>query len=211
MQGRFVVIEGVNGGGKSTAMEGIKNYLIGKKQEYRHSREPGGSPVGERIRALLLEGKEAGSFPITEVLLFAAARHQHIMEVIKPTLAEGKYILCDRYVPSSISFQGYGQGITIDVIKKINDEATQGVIPDLTIILDLDPAIAAKRIAERNGEADKYEGFDLAFQNRVRQGYLDQANIPEIGGRGKFVVVDASQPAEAVLAECIKWLKHYDL
>ncbi|MGP1715778.1 MAG: dTMP kinase [Methylophilus sp.] len=211
MKGRWVVVEGLNAAGKTTLMDGIKEYLHSKEQSFTHSREPGSSIVGERIRSLLLDGKESGLQPITEVLLFAAARHQHIVEVIEPGLRTGKYVLCDRYLPSSISFQGYGQGISLAVIKKINDEATVGLVPDLTIILDIDPELAAERIAARKGEVDKYEGYDMEFQKRVRQGYLDQASNPKIGGPGKFVVIDASQSPTDILSECIGWLKHYEL
>lgn len=203
MQGYFICVEGGNGAGKGTVLEGLKQYMESQMQAYVHTREPGGTELGEKVRAILLQSDPGSLYPLSEVLLFAAARHQHVMQVIKPNLDKGVHVLCDRYVDSSIAFQSCGQKTDRETVIKVNDIAMVGTLPHLTILLDIDPEVAAARIRARNGEKDKYEAYDLAFQMRVRVGYLTQAaNEPH-----RYAVLDASLPPDELLQLCIETLK----
>lgn len=193
----------INGSGKSSVMAEVEKYLASTGQKFIRSREPGGTQLGEKIRALLLHGEDDQMEPLTAALLFSAARHQHVKEVIIPNIESGTHVLCDRFVTSSVAFQGHGQGINPDVIRGINEYATIGVKPDLTIVLDLPLEVAEERIRARNGDKDRFEGFDVAFQQRVREGYLKEAHR----NPNKFEVVNAGQSFEDVVAECIGLIK----
>lgn len=161
-----------------------------------HVREPGGTAVGERIRALLLDPKHGELSPRTEMLLFAASRAQLVAEVIRPALAAGTLVVCDRYVDASLAYQGVGRGLGIDVVRTVNEVGTEGLLPDLTLLLDIDPAVGlqrARRTSARTGRVDGWDGGDrleretVAFHERVREGFLALAgNEPR-----RIRVVDA--------------------
>jgi len=161
-----------------------------------HVREPGGTEVGERIRSLLLDPQHGELSPRTEMLLFAASRAQLVAEVIRPALAAGTLVVCDRYVDASLAYQGVGRGLGIDVVRTVNDVGTEGLLPDLTLLLDIDPAVGlrrARRTSAGTGRVDGWDGGDrleretVAFHERVREGFLALAgNEPR-----RIRVVDA--------------------
>jgi dTMP kinase len=191
----FITIEGGEGAGKSTLIQGLREYFSSIGREIVVTREPGGTAIGERIREWLLHGRETIT-PMAELQLFLAVRAQHLNEVIEPALVRGDVLLCDRYNDSSIAYQGYGRGLGADVVATLCDLATSGRSPDLTFYLDLPPREGLNRLGEAR---DRIESEEMDFHNRVRNGFLAQADKePE-----RICVVDARKPKEAVLAEAI--------
>ncbi|HHV54143.1 MAG TPA: dTMP kinase [Firmicutes bacterium] len=202
--GAFITFEGVDGAGKSTQLELLVRALRRAGYPVIASREPGGSPLGEAVRQLLLDPKYTfGS--MTEVLLMAAARAAHVEQVIRPALDRGDFVLVDRYVDSSLAYQGVGLGVGIDPVLRINEFAIQRTWPDLTILLDVPVAVAWERIRTRRGEAasDRLEARGSGYQEKVRTGYLELARRwPE-----RIVVVDARGPVQQV-AEQVRVTVH---
>lgn len=168
-RGRFISIEGIDGAGKTTLKEHLLNYLKGK-YELITVREPGGTTVSEKIRDMLLDVRNEGILPKTEAMLYAAARSQVVEEIISPALNSGKIVIADRYMDSTIAYQGYGRGLDIDFLKELNVLCTGGVKPDLTILLDIDPFEAQKR--RKKDIPDRLEKEGIRFQGRVREGYI---------------------------------------
>jgi dTMP kinase len=191
--GRLIAFEGVEGAGKSTQLELLRQVLEGRAREVVVTREPGGTPAGERIRALLLD-PEAELQPRTEALLFAAARAELVERVIRPALERGAHVLCDRYLDSSLAYQGGARGLGRGPVADVNRFATGGLLPDLVVLLDLDPAAGLRR---RAGDPDRIEAQDLDFHRRVRDAFRDLAAAdPE-----RFAVVDAAAPVPEVAAQ----------
>jgi dTMP kinase len=190
--GRLIAFEGVEGAGKSTQLALLRQALEGGSREVVVTREPGGTPAGERIRDLLLDPK-AELYPRTEALLFAAARAELVERVIRPALERGAHVLCDRYLDSSLAYQGDARGLGRHPVEEVNRFATGGVLPDLVVLLDLDPAAGLARRARAH---DRIEGQDLDFHRRVRQAFLDLAAADP----GRFRVVDAAAPVDEVAA-----------
>jgi dTMP kinase len=191
-RGRLIAFEGVEGSGKSTQLELLRQALEGRDQEVVVTREPGGTPAGERVRALLLD-PEVELDPRAEALLFAAARAELVAEVIRPALERGAVVLCDRYLDSSLAYQGVARGLGRGPVEEVNRFATGGLLPDLVVLLDLDPAAGLGR---RTGELDRIEAQDLDFHRRVRQAFCDLAAADP----GRFAVVDAAAPVGEVAA-----------
>ncbi|HYN17884.1 MAG TPA: dTMP kinase, partial [Actinomycetes bacterium] len=162
--GRLIAFEGVEGAGKSTQLELLRRELEGRGREVVVTREPGGTPVGERVRALLLD-PEVEIHPRAEALLFAAARAELVERVIRPALERGAVVLCDRYLDSSLAYQGGARGLGRGPVEEVNRFATGGLLPDLVVLLDLDPAEGLRR---RPGDRDRIEALDLEFHRRVR-------------------------------------------
>jgi dTMP kinase len=190
--GRLIAFEGVEGSGKSTQLELLRQALDGRGREVVVTREPGGTPAGERIRALLLDpGVEL--HPRSEALLFAAARAELVEAVILPALERGAVVLCDRYLDSSLAYQGGARGLGLGPVTDVNRFATGGLLPDLVVLLDLDPASGLRR---RSGQLDRIEAQDLAFHRRVRQAFCDLAAADP----GRFAVVDGAAPVAEVAA-----------
>jgi dTMP kinase len=163
-----------------------------------HVREPGGTPIGEQLRALLLDPRRQEMDPRTEMLLFAASRAQLVAEVLDPALARGALVLCDRYVDASLAYQGIGRGLGIEVVRSVNAVATRGLLPHLTLLLDVDAATGLRRAraAEERG-GDRIEQEALAFHTRVREGFLSLArNEPQ-----RITVIDATGSVAAVQHE----------
>ena len=185
-KGYFITFEGPDGCGKTTQIELVKEYLSSKGFDIVLTREPGGTPISEKIRAILLDPDNKEESGVTEALLYAASRAQHVAEKIKPALEEGKVVLCDRFMDSSLAYQAYARGLGEDVIS-INMFAIQGCSPDLTIFLDLDPEIGQKRQVER-GKLDRLEQEGLSFQKKVYDGY--QQLIKKYPDRIKVVNAD---------------------
>ena len=169
-RGLFISIEGPDGSGKSTQINNIKHYFANKGMDIVFTREPGGTVIGERIREILLDKSHAEMDPMTEAMLYAAARAQHVAQVIKPALAEGKVVVCDRFVDSSIAYQGYGRNLG-ESIANINNYAVAGCMPDVTFLMKLDPRVGKSRIGGR--EQDRLELEKEAFHVAVFEGYLE--------------------------------------
>jgi dTMP kinase len=190
--GRLIAFEGVEGSGKSTQLELLRRALEGRVREVVVTREPGGTPAGERIRAVLLD-PAVELHPRAEALLFAAARAELVEAVIRPALERGAHVLCDRYLDSSLAYQGGARGLGRGPVTEVNRFATGGLVPDLVVLLDLDPASGLRR---RAGELDRIEAQDLAFHRRVRQAFCDLAAADP----GRFAVIDAAAPVQEVAA-----------
>jgi dTMP kinase len=193
----FISFEGADGSGKSTQAELLCAALAAEGRDVVLTREPGGTELGERIRALLLEGPEM--VPLAEAALFAASRAQHVEQVIRPALARGADVVCDRYVDSSLAYQGIGRGLGLDEILQLNLAVTRGLLPDVTFLLLLDPRVAASRWAK----ADRLEREGLEFQRRVDTAYRELAErFPE-----RIVTIDATGAVEAIAREARERLR----
>jgi dTMP kinase len=200
-RGVFITLEGPEGAGKSTQAHLLQDALRAR-YPVLYSREPGGTAIGERIRALLLDDAHTEMTPRTEMLLFAASRAQFVAEEVEPALRGGQIVVSERYVDASIAYQGVGRGLGVEVVRRVNEVATQGVMPDLTILLDIDPALGLQRARGtvgkegRRGRGDRLEQEALAFHARVRAGFLtiaheepDRVRIVD-GGRAQQVIHD---------------------
>lgn len=197
MHGRLIVFEGVEGSGKTTQLQQCSDWLkaseIGNSMPVTITREPGGTPLGLELRHLLLSGQSSSIQNRTELLLYAADRSQHVEEFLKPKLAQGAIILCDRYTDSTVAYQGYGRGLDLTLIEQLNQIATGGLESDLTLWLDVDAETGLKRARQR-GKADRMEQADLEFHQRVQQGFRElAASYPQ-----RIVRIDASKSQEEV-------------
>jgi dTMP kinase len=188
----FVTFEGLDGSGKSTQAELLRAHLAAEGEDVVATREPGGTELGERVRDLVLHGGHVA--PWAEALLYAAARAQHVEEVIRPALARGASVICDRYVDSSVAYQGVARGLGLDRIRDLNLIAVGGLEPDRTFLLLLDPADVPSRLP---GEHDRLEREDRAFHARVDEGYRELARrFPE-----RIVILDGAKPADELAEE----------
>ena len=195
MKGLFIVLEGPEGSGKSTQLSRLAARLGQLGREPVITREPGGTPAGDAIRQVLLD-PSLDITPLTEFLLYSASRAQHVAEVIRPALLAGKLVISDRFFGASIAYQGYGRGLELPFIAELTERVTGGLKPDLTLLFDLEPQRGLGRIAVR-GSKDRLEQADLAFHQRVREGFLQQAQADP-----SWIVLDATLPQE-VLAEAV--------
>ncbi|HDR7922714.1 dTMP kinase [Bacillus paranthracis] len=201
-RGLFVSIEGGEGSGKSALIKGLSLYLEEQGMECLTSREPGGVKVAEEIRELIMENEMDA---ITEALLFASARREHFKNKISPALTDGKIVICDRFVDSSIVYQGYVQGIGMDNVLSINSQALEGlVMPHLTLYLDVEPTIALNRIAQNNRETNRFDEKSMEFHKKVREGYL----LIEEKYSNRIKKVDASLSKDEVLHQSIEYIKN---
>ncbi|WP_456270128.1 dTMP kinase [Kushneria sp. AK178] len=193
--GRFITLEGGEGAGKSTNLAFVRDYLKARGISVVTTREPGGTPMAERIRALLLGGDNQEPLDdLAELLLVFAARAQHLARVIRPALARGEWVVSDRFTDATFAYQGSARGIDAERIVMLEQVVQQGLAPDLTLWLDMPVAHAAVRLAARGGERDRFEREREDFFERVRQGYRARAEqAPE-----RIVAVDAAQPLERV-------------
>ncbi len=184
-RGLFISFEGPEGAGKSTQIAHLLRHLESESVPHTATREPGGTPLGTRVRDVLLD-PELTIDPLPEFLLYSASRAQLVTNVIRPALGRGEVVVCDRYADSSLAYQGFGRGLNAGLLRGITAAATGGLWPDLTVLLDLDPVIGLERAARR-GQPDRLEQADLTFHQRVRQGFLKLAEAePE-----RFLVLDA--------------------
>lgn len=190
--GLFVTFEGIDGSGKSTQLKRCAEALQKNGQRVIETRNPGGTPFGQKLRDILLHYPGDVS-PISELLLFMADRTQHMNEVVFPALKQNQIVLCDRHIDSSVAYQGYGRGLDITEIHRLNDLAIQGRQPDLTLLFDGDPAILSQRVSKR-GQADRLEGEALDFYQRVRDGFLALAEQ----NPDRFVVLNAETDLETL-------------
>lgn len=198
-QGCLIVCDGNNGAGKSSVIRAIEEFLHSRGRSYLVTREPGGTRIGEKIRSVVLDPETPELCDTTELLLFAAARAQHLKEKIIPAIQAGKVVVCDRFTPATVAFQHYGRGIPLSLVQSINGFALEGFSPNLNIILDVDPEIGMRRVASRGEGLDRMEMQKLEFLKRAREGFLRQAEeAPDT-----FAVIDASQPFDAVSANVL--------
>lgn len=210
-KGRFITLEGGEGAGKSTQIALLKSALEAKGIAVHVTREPGGSPGGEEIRNLLVNGATARWEPLTEVLLNYAARHEHLTKVILPKLKDGVWVLCDRFADSTMAYQGYGHGMDREIIRRLHRLVVGETAPDLTLIFDLPVEAglnrAHARAVQNGGGEDRYERMGRAFHERLRQGFLDIAAKDPV----RCAVIDATGDigavAMAVHAEVAERLK----
>lgn len=196
--GLFVTLEGPDGSGKSTQRRLLAAELRRNGFKVVETREPGGSPLAEKIRALLLDSKNQGLGNGTELLLFEAARFQHIQDTILPALVQGKVVLCDRFTDSTLAYQGAGRAISLKDVAALNRFATQGLKPDLTLVYDLSAEEGLRRSRKRGQRADRMERAALSFHRRVRKAYRALARTQP--GRVKLIPVQGQAP-EAVAAQ----------
>ena len=198
MTGKFITFEGPEGGGKSTHIKLLADFLRSKGKEVLVTREPGGTRLAELIRSLVREELEDPPVTQSEVLLFLAARAQVVSNVIRPALEKGVWVLCDRFSDSTFAYQGYGRGVEVDLLRRLNDFATQGLVPDMTVLLDVPPEVSRSRLLARQADtkstADRIEQAGEDFHRRLREGFLAMAKDEPL----RFTVVDSSKELEDV-------------
>jgi len=190
-KGLFISIEGSDGSGKSTQIENIKKFFKDKGIDIIFTREPGGTPIGEKLREIILDRNLKEMSYMTEALLYAAARAQHVSQIIKPALEEGKIVICDRFVDSSIAYQGYGRGLG-EPVTVINGFAIDGCMPDVTFLMKMDPRVGRRRI--KTEQQDRIELEQDDFHIRTFAGYLElERRYPD-----RIVSIDASRSIEEI-------------
>ena len=197
----FITFEGPDGSGKSTIIQKVYDYLIENNYDVIKTREPGGSPIAEKIRNLILDTENTEMGYRTEALLYAASRAQHVEETILPALNESKIVLCDRFFISSLAYQGVGRDLGIENVRKINEFAINGVFPDFVLFFDVDPITTLKRKSSLD-TADRLEKEGNNFHERVYNGYKEILNSEK-----NIEIIDATQSVEDVFSQCIKVLK----
>ncbi|MDU4731343.1 dTMP kinase [Finegoldia magna] len=197
----FITFEGPDGSGKSTIIQKVYDHLIENNYDVIKTREPGGSPIAEKIRNLILDTENIKMGYRTEALLYAASRAQHVEETILPALNENKIVLCDRFLISSLAYQGVGRGLGIENVRNINDFAINGVFPDFILFFDVDPITTLKRKSSLD-TADRLEKEGNNFHERVYNGYKEILNSEK-----NIEIIDATQSVEDVFSQCIEVLK----
>ncbi|OOM11194.1 dTMP kinase [Clostridium saccharobutylicum] len=203
-KGLFIVFEGGEGTGKTTAIEAIYNWLIENNFKCIKTREPGGIKISEEIRQVILNKDNTAMDGRTEALLYAAARRQHLVEKVIPALENGTIVLCDRFIDSSLAYQGYARGLGIEEVMSINKFAIGEYMPDISILFDLDPKIGLERISSSNQrEVNRLDLEKLDFHENVRLGY----NIVYENNKHRIIKIDASKSKENVINDIKKILK----
>lgn len=202
MKGLFISIEGPDGSGKSTQIENIRKFFADKNIEIVFTREPGGTPIGERIREIILDNSFKEMDYMTEAMLYAASRAQHVAQIIRPALEAGKVVVCDRFVDSSIAYQGYGRHLG-EAVEVINSYAVKECTPDVTFLLKVDPNVGKTRIKANRETEDRLEHEKMAFHREVFEGYLElEKQYP-----GRIVGIDASMGIEEIRDEIYRKLE----
>ena len=201
-KGYFITLEGCEGSGKSTQLKKLEEFLKENGKDFIFTREPGGTPIAEQIRGIILDGKNVEMADETEALLHSAARVQHVKEKILPAKNSGKIVVCDRYIDSSFAYQAYARGLGIDFVKGVNVYAVQNCMPDLTLFLDISPEEAFIRKGGADKD-DRLEQSGLEFHKSVYLGYKQIAK----DNPHRVAVVDARQTADGVFGDIVKILK----
>ena len=191
----FISLEGMDGAGKTTQFDLLRGHLENKGYDIVVTREPGGTPISEKIRSVILDKENMGMNAMCEALLYAAARAEHVDKVIKPALKDGKIVLCDRYVHSSIAYQGYGRQLGADIVAGINDHAIDGIKPDITFILMLSPESVHDRLNKSGKDHDRLEREGVEFFKRIHSGYIELARKDP-----RIRLIDASDTIENIAA-----------
>ena len=203
MKGLFITLEGPDGSGKSTLIKGLTKHFRNKGIDFISTREPGGTPIGEEIRSIVLDDKNTNMGGETEALLYAAARAQHIHEIIKPALDEGKLVLCDRFLLSSLAYQGVGRELGINEVKMINDFGIKGINPDLILFLHIESDQTLKRKTAYKG-GDRLEQEGTEFHRRVYNGYMELLDLyPD-----NVKIIDARKSIKEVLWASIQEIEN---
>lgn len=202
MTGKFITFEGCEGAGKTTQCRILLEYLKSKNIPVVITKEPGGTELANHIRNIIISDYEI-SDTMTEFLLISAARRDHIQNFILPNLLAGKVVICDRFFDSSLVYQGYCKGLSMDFIHDINYQVSP-IVPDITFILDLDPKIAKKRVLDRNSSMSHYDKRDIEFYKRIREGFLHL----KVKDGDRFNIVDASLPEDSVAIQIIENMKN---
>ncbi|OGG29681.1 dTMP kinase [Candidatus Gottesmanbacteria bacterium RIFCSPLOWO2_01_FULL_49_10] len=203
-RGFFIIFEGGEGAGKSIQVEILVSHLHEEGYSVVVTREPGGTRIGEQIRAITHNQENVDLDAVAEAYLMAAARAQHVAQLIEPAIEAGKIVVCDRYVDSSIAYQGFGRKLGVDTIRSLNALAVNGAVPDLTVLLDVPPEVGLKRRAKSRKGVDRLDMQQKDFYTRVYQGYLALAKEHP----NRYVVIDASQAIEAVAQDVWRSVKH---
>ncbi len=203
----FITLEGPDGSGKTSHVKPLAGWLEEQGCRVHTTREPGGTAISEQIRSILHDLKNTEMHPHTETLLYQAARAQIVEQVLRPKLVEGWIVLCDRYADSTLAYQGYGHQQPLEEVRVLVRYATGGLLPDLTLLLDVDAETGLRRRQKSGGEWNRLDAYDLEFHQRVREGYLEMVKQEP----NRWVVVDATQPwqrvQEAMRKEILKRIK----
>ncbi|BBI30624.1 dTMP kinase [Cohnella abietis] len=203
--GSFITIEGGEGAGKTTLIQALAVKAQQQGYEVMITREPGGIPIAEAIRTVILQKENTAMDARTEALLYAAARRQHLAEKVMPALNQGTVVICDRFVDSSLAYQGHARGLGFDAVWEINRFATEGCMPDLTLYLDLDPEIGLMRIEKNSDrEVNRLDLEGLAFHRLVREGF----KLVEERFKERFITLDASESPDQVVEKAWQYLEH---
>ncbi|MFD2611573.1 dTMP kinase [Paenibacillus gansuensis] len=202
--GLFITVEGGEGAGKSTVIGRLEAFLHTYGFEVLSTREPGGIDIAEQIRAVILDTRNTAMDGRTEALLYAAARRQHLVEKVIPALRQGKMVICDRFIDSSLAYQGYARGLGMKDVYEINRFATEDMMPDLTLYLDVDPEIGLSRVhANKEREVNRLDLEKLHFHEKVREGYLQlAAQFAE-----RIVTIDANRTPDEIAGDCYEVLR----
>lgn len=200
--GFFITFEGIEGCGKSTQVRLLSERLLEEGRQVLLTREPGGCPIADKVRSILLDAENSAMAPLAELLLYAAARAQHVEEVVRPAMEAGKVVLCDRFTDATLAYQGYGRGLQLERIVELNRMATGGLAPDLTVLFDCPVETGLSRAISRINASDgareeRFELESLQFHQRVRDGYLQLAQMePE-----RFLIVESGRGIEEIAVE----------
>ena len=200
----FITLEGTEGSGKTSAINLVVERLKNEGYTIVQTREPGGTPIAEQIRNVILDVNNTSLDPRAEALLYAASRRQHLVEKVWPAIKEGKIVICDRYLDSSLAYQGNARGLGIENVLKVNEFATEGTFPDITFFFDIDPELGLERIAmNQSREVNRLDLEKLSFHKSVREGFTKLASLYP----NRYVVIDASKSREEVFNDCINVIK----
>lgn len=200
-RGLFITVEGTDGCGKTTQIRLMEEYLKSRGYDIIFTREPGGTGIGEEIRALLLDPANTEMADITEMLLYAASRAQHIAQLVKPAVLNGKIVICDRFVDSSYVYQSFGRGIDLKIVEAVNNIAIAGMLPDITFFFDICPETALKRRIASTG-ADRIENEKIEFHKKVYEGYKKLASIYT----DRIKPIDSNRDIDSVFNDVKHWL-----
>ena len=202
MKGFFITFEGTEGSGKTTVIEKVEQYYTEKGYQVIRTREPGGSKIAEDIRNVILDVNNTNMDSITEAMLYAASRRQHLVEKVIPYMEKGYIVLCDRFIDSSLAYQGHARGLGIDKVYQLNLIATNGLLPDATIYVDVRPEVGLSRIKTNNREQNRLDLEKLSFHDKVYEGYRIVSEM----FKERFKVINGEQDREAVFNDTIKVL-----
>jgi dTMP kinase len=204
MKGKFITVEGPEGSGKTTQVAGLAEFLRTRDYSILTTREPGGTPIGDEIRSVLMGLKNTEMKPRTEILLFQASRAQLVEQVILPHLEKGYVVISDRYADSTLAYQGYGyQQFSVDELRPLISFATGGLIPDLTVLLDIEVELGLERRMKQGGW-NRLDAYDCSFHQRVREGFLEMARADP----RRWLIIDASRTLEVVQADIRRAVLH---
>lgn len=202
-KGKFITFEGPDGSGKTTVSKAVSERLSELGYPVRYTREPGGSKIAEAIRDIILDPANTEMDPRCEALLYAASRRQHLVEIILPCIEQGTHVICDRFVDSSVAYQGFARGIGAEEVLNINRFAIDAVMPEKTIFLDIPAELGLERINASRREADRLDQEGIAFHHAVYEGYMNVVNQ----NPGRMIRIDASKPLDEVIEESLACLR----